>query len=71
MFGIFGKTKRRMEALEAENTALKEENEKLKAENAELSKKTISQRTMEEEQPPSFAQVVDEWINGPVEGNNG
>lgn len=71
MFGIFGKTKRRMEALEAENTALKEENKRLKAENDELSKKTISKKTTEEGQAPSFAQVMDEWLNGPAEESNG
>lgn len=65
---MFGKTKKRIAALEAENTALKVENEELKAQNAELSKKTISQRTTQEEQPPSFAQVVDEWLNGAKEG---
>lgn len=65
---MFGKTKKRIAALEAENKALKAENEELKAKNAELSKKTISQRTTEEEQPPSFAQVVDEWLNGAKEG---
>lgn len=64
---MFGKTKKRIAALEAENTALKAENEELKAQNAELSKKTISQRTTEEEQAPSFAQIVDEWINGKEE----
>lgn len=68
---MFGKTKKRISALIAENEALKEENAKLKAENAELSKKTVSQRTMGEGQPPSFAQVVDEWLNGAKEEGNG
>ena len=38
---MFGKTKKRIVVLIAENEALKEENTKLKAENAELSKKTV------------------------------
>ncbi len=68
---MFGKTKKRIAALIAENEALKKENERLEAENAELSKKTISQRTTEAEQPPSFAQVMDEWLNGAKEEGNG
>lgn len=64
---MFGKTKKRIAALEAEIAALKAENEKLKRRNAELSKKTISERTTEEERHPSFAQVVDEWLNGAKE----
>ena len=68
---MFRKTKKRIVVLIAENEALKEENTKLKAENAELSKKTVSQRTTQEEQAPSFAQVVDEWLNGAKEEGNG
>lgn len=64
---MFGKNKKRIEALEVENETLKKENEQLKAQNAELSKKTISQRTTQEEQAPTFAQVMDEWLNGAKE----
>lgn len=37
---------------------------------AEISKRTISQRTTEEEVVP-FSQVVDEWLNGAEEAENG
>ncbi len=37
---------------------------------AEISKRTISQRTTEEEVVP-FSQVVDEWLNGAEEADNG
>lgn len=37
---------------------------------AELSKRTISERTTEEEVVP-FSQVVDEWLNGAEETGNG
>lgn len=68
---MFGKSKKRIAELEAKNTALEKENAALKAENAELSKKTVSQRTTQEEQAPSFAQIMDEWINGAKEEGNG
>lgn len=31
---------------------------------AELSKKTISQTTTEQEEPPTPTQILDEWFNG-------
>lgn len=37
---------------------------------AELSKRTVSQRTTEEEVVP-FSKVVDEWLNGAEEADNG
>lgn len=43
---------------------------KLEEQVAELSKRTISQRTTEEEVVP-FSQVVDEWLNGAEEAENG
>lgn len=68
---MFGKKNRQIAELKARNEALEKENASLKAENAELSKKTISQRTTQDEQAPSFAQVMDEWLNGAKEEGNG
>lgn len=61
---MFGKYKKRIRELEAENKALRSENEELK-------KKTISQRTTEEEPPVPFSQIIDEWFNGAKEEENG
>lgn len=35
----------------------------------EFEKKTISQRTLEKDLPPSASQIIDEWLNGEEEDN--
>lgn len=35
----------------------------------ELEKKTISQRTLDKDTPPSASQIIDEWLNGEEEDN--
>lgn len=35
----------------------------------ELEKKTISQRTLGKDLPPSASQILDEWLNGEEEDN--
>lgn len=42
----------------------------LETEVAEMKKKTISQRTTEET-PVPFSQIMDEWLNGGKEEENG
>ena len=36
----------------------------------ELQKRTISQKTLEKDTPPTMNQIMDEWLNG-EEGDNG
>lgn len=49
---------------------LKEQILALQKQVAELSKKTISQTT-QEEKPITYNQIIDEWINGSTEEQNG
>lgn len=35
----------------------------------ELEKKTVSQRTLGKDPPPSASQILDEWLNGEEEEN--
>lgn len=35
----------------------------------ELEKKTVSQRTLGKDPPPSASQILDEWLNGEEEDN--
>ncbi len=35
----------------------------------ELQKRTVSQKTMEEDQPPTVSVIMDEWLNGKEEDN--
>lgn len=52
------------EILDAEKKALAEENEALRGQIAELSKKTVSDMTTKEDEPPTAAQILDEYLNG-------
>lgn len=51
--------------------SLKTRIENLEKAVAELSKKTISQRTQEEDAPKSYSQIIDEWLNGKEEEVSG
>ena len=44
--------------------SLRERVATLEKADAELSKKTISQTTTEQEEPPTPTQILDEWFNG-------
>lgn len=35
----------------------------------EMQKHTVSQKTMEEDQPPTASVIMDEWLNGKEEDN--
>ena len=35
----------------------------------EMQKRTVSQKTMEEDQPPTASVIIDEWLNGKEEDN--
>lgn len=70
MLGYF---KRKKQAREAQGNRLKnleEKVDKLFLAVSEMSKKTISQRTMADEEPVTFNQIIDEWLSGAKEGDN-
>lgn len=70
MLGYFKRKKEAREAQEKRFQALEEKVDKLTQAVAEMSKKTISQRTTEEEETVPFSQILDEWLNGAKEGDN-
>ena len=59
---------RRLKKVEEENALLRQEVKELKE---ELNKRTISQKTMQQDnEPVSTSQILSEWLNG-GEGANG
>lgn len=52
--------KKRIDKLENIVIELRRDIEELK----ELQKRTVSQRTLEKDPPPTASQVLDEWLNG-------
>lgn len=59
---------RRVKKVEEENALLRQEVKELRE---ELSKRTISQKTMQQDnEPVSTSQILSEWLNG-EEGANG
>lgn len=59
-----------MKILRENNYLLTKRVEALEEKVEELSKKTISQKTLEEDTPPPPSQILDEWLNG-EEADNG
>lgn len=65
MFGFI----KRLKALEERNRILEGKTAALEAKVEELSKKTISQKTLQEDEPPSPSQILNEWLNGEEQDN--
>lgn len=47
-----------------ERLALQKRVKLLEEKVSELSKRTVSEKTMQSEQPPNYNQIIDEWLNG-------
>jgi len=62
---------KRIIALEERNKLLEERTSALETKVEELSKKTISQKTLQEDENPSPSQILNEWLNGEEEEDNG
>lgn len=67
MFGFI----KRIIALEERSKLLEERTAALETKVEELSKKTISQKTLQEDENPSPSQILNEWLNGEEEEDNG
>lgn len=65
MFGFI----KRLKALEGRNRILEDKTAALEAKVEELSKKTISQKTLQEDESPSPSQILNEWLNGEEQDN--
>lgn len=65
---MFGRRKKEYAELSEKYDKLEAVVEKLAAKVDELGKRTISQRTQEEDAPVPFNQILDEWLNGDEKG---
>ncbi len=65
---MFGWRKKEYAELSEKYDKLEAVVEKLAAKVEELGKRTISQRTQEEDAPVPFYQILDEWLNGDERG---
>jgi hypothetical protein len=52
-----------------ERIALQERVKLLEEKVGELNKRTVSEKTMQSEQPITYKQMVDEWLNGKENGD--
>ena len=62
---------KRIIALEERNKLLEERTAALETKVKELSKKTISKKTLQDDESPSPSQILNEWLNGEEEEDNG
>lgn len=55
---------KRVALLESKHAFLRDKVELLEAKAKEVEKKTISQKTLEEDKPLATGQIINEWLNG-------